>query len=130
MNAKADAAQKTLTVSTTKLGRYHVQASLRATEFTITQQSPSKTFTPNGDGVNDVMTIFFENPRTSEVTSAKVYDLYGAEVADLKPGAAVNSYEWDGKDKNGNLVTRGVYVYQITIAAEGKVLTGTMAVAR
>ena len=40
------------------LGRYQVRNVLRATDFTLNQLTPRKIFTPNGDGVNDEITLF------------------------------------------------------------------------
>ncbi len=115
------------------LGKYQVRQVLRATEFSIMQITPRKIFTPNGDGVNDEITLFLENPNDSIISQAKIFDLTGAEVADFEQGIVagaqgVVSLKWNGKDRSGNYVRSGVYVYQVQ--ADGKTLNGTMVVAR
>ena len=115
------------------LGKYQVRQVLRAGEFSIAQITPRKIFTPNGDGVNDEIIIFLENPNDSVISQARVFDLTGAEVADFEQGIVagahgVISLKWNGKDRIGNYVRSGVYVYQIK--SEGKTLNGTMVVAR
>lgn len=109
-------------------GKYQIRQSLRATSFEITQTEPRKIFSPNDDGVNDIFTIYFENPRDSVVSQAKVYDLSGAEVSDLQLGSAGNSLSWNGKNKNGEFVNGGIYIYQIE--SEDKVINGTVVVFR
>jgi hypothetical protein len=109
-------------------GKYIVKQTLRADHFILVQTVPRKVFTPNGDGINDVFQIYFENPKDSVVSTAKVYDITGAEVSDLKLGLTGNSYIWDGRDRTGGTAKGGVYFYQIQ--AEGKSWTGTIAVAK
>ena len=96
--------------------------------FQILQTIPDKIFTPNGDGVNDVIEFIFDNPSDSVISKAKIYDLTGAEVSDLKVGSTGTSYIWDGRNKNGETVHGDVYIYQIE--AGGKVFNGTVMVAK
>ena len=54
-------------------------------------------------------------------------------MADFEQGVvvganAVISLKWNGRDKTGNYVPSGVYIYQIQ--AEGKVINGTIVVAK
>lgn len=119
--------------SASPLGRYQVRHVLRGTEFAITQITPRKIFTPNGDGVNDEIILFLENPNDSIISQARIFDLTGADVAEFEQGVVagqqgVISLKWNGKDRAGNYVRSGVYIYQVK--AEGKTLNGTMVVAR
>ncbi|OGR86701.1 MAG: hypothetical protein A3A86_07870 [Elusimicrobia bacterium RIFCSPLOWO2_01_FULL_60_11] len=119
--------------SASPLGRYQVRQVLRGTEFAITQITPRKIFTPNGDGVNDEIILFLENPNDSVISQARIFDLTGAEVADFEQGIVagemgVISLKWNGKDRSGGYARSGVYIYQIK--ADGKTLNGTMVVAR
>lgn len=66
--------------------------------------------------------------KNSNINKGKIYDITGAEVADLQPGSTEDSLIWDGRDKNGNIVHSGVYIYQIEV--EGKVFNGTIVVAK
>lgn len=96
--------------------------------FTQTGIIPAKIFTPNGDGVNDVITLYFDNPEDSVVVEARVYDLSGAFVADLQAGSVADSFAWDGRDAGGRAAAGGVYIYRIE--AENKRFTGTVVVVR
>ena len=115
------------------LGKYQIRNVLRASDFVLNQLTPRKIFTPNGDGVNDDIFLFMENPKDSSITQAKIYDITGTEVADFEQGmvsgaSGIISLKWNGRDTSGNYVRSGVYIYQIK--AEGKVLNGTIVVAR
>ena len=89
-------------------------------------------FTPNGDGVNDVVFFDVVNPSLDNV-NGKIFDVSGSPVADLKPAPPSgvlqpDSLMWDGKDGNGNSVRGGVYLYRIRMGE--KVATGTVVVAK
>lgn len=88
-----------------------------------------KIITPNGDGLNDIFWVFYENLMDNEVRG-KIYTIESAEVTDMvhKPGATEYSLCWDGTDGSGNIVPGGVYIYQIT--AENSVYNGVVVVAR
>ena len=84
--------------------------------------------TPNGDGRNDKARFEFDNPEQLPITGT-VYDLSGARVSDLQPGADPTTVLlWDGKNSDGQTVAGGIYIYQIIF--EGKTATGTVVVAR
>ncbi len=100
--------------------------------FSLEQSTPTKIITPNSDGKNDVFTLKFDNQSGNILTQKKIFDLSGAEIADLTvigdETAASLVLRWDGKDKNGEIVRSGIYIYQVQ--AEGKVINGTIVVAR
>jgi gliding motility-associated-like protein len=98
------------------------------TSFALTQLAPRRIFTPNGDGMNDRFTISFDNPADAVIAVAKVYDLGGAEVADLQAGSAGNTLEWDGRGHGGKIVPGGIYVYRVEV--EQTVFSGTVVVAK
>ncbi|MBN1385258.1 MAG: gliding motility-associated C-terminal domain-containing protein, partial [Elusimicrobia bacterium] len=114
---------QTFEIKSSRLGKYKIQQVLRATEFELIQVWPRKTFTPNGDGINDEINFVFENPKESVVYGC-IYDITGAFVADLNWGGDNSSLKWDGKERNGNVVREGVYIYQIK--SEGKIINGTV----
>jgi len=96
-------------------------------DLTFTGVFP-RIFTPNGDGFNDKAVFHFVNPELLPI-SGKVFDLSGAEVASLAEGIDPTSLlTWDGKDSNGRVVPGGLYLYRIDF--QGKVITGTVVVAR
>ena len=129
---------KTLDMNISRFGAYQVRQAYRAADFNIISVEPRKTFTPNGDCINDYFTIRFDNPKDS-IISGLVFDMTGREVADFKAIEAnadscttsfsVSSISWDGKDRNGNPVDAGVYFYQVK-TSEGVRKSGTIVIAR
>ncbi len=90
-----------------------------------------RVFSPNGDGINDVVYFNVYNPSVSQL-SGVVIDMTGGRVASLVPVSnsvpTPDSLVWNGKDENGNSVPPGPYVYQID--GDGSVLSGVVVVAR
>jgi len=109
-------------------GRYQLRILSDAIDTVITEGSPyPRTITPNGDGINDRVFFFFE--ATDAVKEGKIYDLKGAFVAGMTPGPVRDSsLIWDGKDDRGNVVSRGIYLYKVSL--EDKNYAGTVVVAR
>ena len=109
----------------------HPKADLADT-FSLSQSTPTKIFTPNGDGINDTFSLLLNNPAENVISQKKIFDLMGAEISDFQvigdETALLVTLLWDGRDKNGNYVRGGVYVYQVQ--SEGKVINGTVVVAR
>jgi len=123
-----DATGQTVTVQSPNLGVYQVRRMLRSDGVVFDVSNVSgRVITPNGDGLNDVL-IFTYDPGPANVTpTGAVYDLHGALVSTMKPGAVPNTLTWDGS-ANGRAVASGVYVYQIR--GDGKTFNGTIVVAR
>ena len=90
-----------------------------------------RVFSPNGDGINDVVFFKVDNPRQSQVIGL-VFDMSGAHVASLAPAPnnlpTADSLYWNGRDENGSLVPPGPYIYRID--GDGSVLSGVVVVAR
>ncbi len=93
-------------------------------------------FTPNGDGVNDVLNLSYTILRlTAPVpVSIDIYDLSGVFIKTVYSGNdSVGQYprQWDGRDSEDNLVPPGIYVYRVSVEAqEGEeTATGTVSVA-
>jgi len=130
LGGDVDPASGTITVLTRKTGVFKVRQVVRPQSFRITQTVPRKIFTPNGDGVWDEFNIIYENPEGLYITDAKVYDLSGAEIAGLKPGAYNSgaSLAWDGRRYGGGKAAAGIYIYQFK--AGDKYYNGTMVLAR
>ncbi|MDO8806557.1 MAG: gliding motility-associated C-terminal domain-containing protein [Elusimicrobiota bacterium] len=119
-----------VSVVTRLTGLFKVKKVIRAQNFSVTQTVPRKIFTPNGDGVWDEFNIIFENPEDLVISSAKIYDLSGAEVAKLKAGPynSGSSLAWDGRRSGGDKAQAGIYVYQFK--AGDKYYNGTVVLAR
>lgn len=74
-------------------------------------------FYPNGDGVEDSVTISFELSENASIT-IKVYNSSNALVRNLLENsskrAGLNVVTWNGKDNSSIYVKPGVYTYNIT----------------
>lgn len=90
-----------------------------------------RVFSPNGDGINDVVFFKVDNPRQTQVIGL-VFDMSGAQVAFLAPAPnnlpTADSLYWNGRDENGSLVPPGPYIYRID--GDGSILSGIVVVAR
>jgi len=75
-------------------------------------------FTPDGDGVYDMLTITINPPEASSY-SLKIYDRQGRIVRTLLDNDADfrGQYEWDGTNENGRRQPIGIYI--IYFEAEG-----------
>lgn len=80
--------------------------------FKIISTEPSRIITPNGDGINDIFTINFENPKDSFVSGA-IYDVAGRNIGDMKLSSDGMKIYWNGRDLMENAVDAGSYIYQI-----------------
>lgn len=108
---------------------YAMRGALETTTFTLTKVYP-QVFSPNGDRRNDHAEFQFENPRDANPVG-KIYDLYGAVVAELKKGDAYDALVWDGTTTSGSIAPPGVYVYQIEVTgSESKVISGVIVLAK
>ena len=82
------------------------------------------TFTPNGDGVNDVaqvrLSIF--HLQREKVLGVEVFDLAGQRVRNLsvvrQRPSGEHVVEWDGRDREGRLVVPGVYVVKMQVETD------------
>jgi len=98
-------------------------------------------FTPNGDGRNDVtyFNFFVANLTDRRPVRIHVFDLTGRKVRTVFETSTTaqayveqNAIPWDGRDDNGKLLAPGVYVFQISVAADGNnpsALTKTVTIA-
>ena len=67
---------------------------------------------PNGDGINDVFTVYQSNAIIQEVLGFTVFDRWGNALIDQKE-ALVNG--WEGVDGQGEDLTAGTYVYVVSL---------------
>ena len=79
--------------------------------------------TPNGDGVHDEVEIMYALVGLPEdvPVSLKVYELDGRQVAERSLGQqrfGVQSVHWDGRDGAGTLLMPGLYLLEVSPAAE------------
>jgi len=126
LGARTDTVEQVLVIKTKKLGKYKIKESFAATEFTLNKVYP-RIFTPNNDGLNDVVNFEYANPNEKGVV-CRIFDIRGALVRQLDIGQTETSFAWDGKDEKGRVAPSGVYIYQLE--GEGKVINGTVILAK
>jgi hypothetical protein len=93
-------------------------------------------FTPNGDGINDAMTLSFD---VREVVARRplvveIYDLSGRllrRLAGEEVRTGTVQKQWDGRNGAGALVAPGLYIYRIELETDegSEEQVGTVAVA-
>ncbi|HRY30187.1 MAG TPA: fibronectin type III domain-containing protein [Elusimicrobiota bacterium] len=121
-----DTSNQTVSIRTSRLGRYQIRQAVRVGPATLTRVYP-QIFTPNDDGWNDKVIFEFENTALLPL-KGEIFDLSGAKVGDMVAGPNPDtSLMWDGK-RGGQPVPGGVYVYQIEVG--GETVTGTVVVAK
>jgi gliding motility-associated-like protein len=126
LGARTDTVEQVLAIKTKKLGMYKIKEAFAATEFTLNKVWP-RIFTPNNDGLNDVVNFQYDNPNEKGVV-CRIFDVRGALVRQLDIGQTETSFAWDGKDEKGKVALSGVYIYQLE--GEGKVINGTVILAK
>ena len=81
-------------------------------------------FSPNGDGVNDEMTLDFTLMLVGASTAveAEIFDLGGRRIRLLEEQRSVSagtySIPWDGRDEAGNLVPPGMYAVRLGLGSD------------
>jgi hypothetical protein len=79
-------------------------------------------FTPNGDGINDEMTVTFDVQRllTPKPVRLEVFDLNGQRLHLIERALSSGGYSqrWDGRDGGGQLVPPGLYILRISTEAD------------
>lgn len=97
------------------------------------QVSP-RVFTPNGDGVNETATFSFDLLQLTQDVPVRLemFDLSGRRCRVVHAGlhqSGHQSFSWDGRDDNRQLLPPGLYVYRLALeAAKGTTQqTGTIA---
>jgi hypothetical protein len=88
-----------------------------------TMRLSPRAFSPNGDGVNDVVRIDYELLNLSGGTPTRigVYDLSGRQVSTVFSALRESGLfhaAWDGTNAQGTLVTPGLYLLQLEVEAD------------
>jgi flagellar hook assembly protein FlgD len=75
--------------------------------------------TPNGDGINDEITILVDviNILAPRSLRLRLYDLAGRQVIEKKRDvqASPQQLSWDGRDAGGQRVPPGLYLLELHI---------------
>jgi hypothetical protein len=127
-----DTAINTVSFQTALPGTYQLRQYEASTELVLDRANVfPRIFSPNGDNLNDFVYFVVENPQSSPLEGT-IYALSGGEVASLEfAGAGAptpSTLVWDGKDRAEETVPAGVYLYEIR--GEGKIIQGTVIVAK
>ncbi|MEW6756152.1 MAG: hypothetical protein AB1505_35035 [Candidatus Latescibacterota bacterium] len=79
-------------------------------------------FTPNGDGVGDLLHLGFTLVKTDRQPEVRICALDGTVVAGLPPVALAPRarYAWDGRGGDGRLVRPGIYILRIRVPTEAR----------
>ena len=82
----------------------------------------SKAITPNGDGINDELTleIALVNVLAPRPLRLRLYDLAGRPVYDRSEDSRAGLYKlaWDGRDSHGDRVAPGLYVLEVLVEGD------------
>ena len=122
-----DTDARKVTVKTSRVGLWRLAFSPRPQELTVTNVLP-RIFTPYKDNKNDIVQFIYDGAEPEEIIEARIYNIEGLRIAELKTGEVEKSCCWDGRDANDNIVPAGIYIYQLRTASE--VYNGTVVVAR
>jgi hypothetical protein len=70
-------------------------------------------FSPDGDGLDDMVVIHYEMPLQTSIINLKIYDVRGRlirRLASNEPGGPVGNIIWDGRDETGAVARIGMYI--------------------
>jgi flagellar hook assembly protein FlgD/PKD repeat protein len=94
-----------------------------ASELTISNVSPDRYFSPNGDNQDDTAYVNYTLSTAATVTIV-IRDKGGSLVRTISSGTPQgqggNQFSWNGREENGTPAANGVYKYTITAVAGAK----------
>ncbi len=79
---------------------------------------PNNTFSPDGDGFEETLNIFYDVPAPGYVLNVEVFDAQGRPVRKLLDNqtlAGAGSFKWDGATDDGQKARIGIYVLWIEL---------------
>lgn len=122
IGGEEDRANNTVKVTVNSMSIFGIFMGKDVSGFALKGAFPNP-FTPNDDGVNDVVSFYIDNPDNAE-TIIRIFDLRGALIRRLDDGLS----SWDGLDDAYESANMGVYIYQVEL--DGEVKGGTIVLAR
>ena len=84
-------------------------------------QLTSEVFTPNGDGINDLLEVRFVAFKIEDTEpGVEVFDLAGRKIAVLAPGTEGSQrlFTWNGRNADGAIADPGIYVLRVDLGAD------------
>ncbi len=86
-------------------------------------ETGSRVFTPQGDGINDHLSIQYSLFRVQQASEVKIdiYALDGRRVWQAEPEAQAagrHTARWDGRDGAGELVGPGIYLVRVEVETD------------
>lgn len=86
-----------------------------------------KVFTPDGDGIDDIVLIKYNLDKSGYLATIRIFDSNGFPIIDLANNLLLGqeaTIKWDGLDVNGTLVKTGMYIiYSRLFHPDGNIKT-------
>ncbi|MBP8240318.1 MAG: lamin tail domain-containing protein, partial [Saprospiraceae bacterium] len=79
---------------------------------------PNKTFSPDGDGQEDVLQIFYTAEKAGFLLNLRIFDANGRAVRTLLRSELLGSegvFKWDGANEEGTKARTGIYILWIEL---------------
>lgn len=79
---------------------------------------PNKTFSPDGDGYEDVLQIFYTAEKAGFLLNLRIFDAQGRQVRTLLRNELLGSegvFKWDGVNEEGTKARTGIYILWIEL---------------
>lgn len=79
---------------------------------------PNKTFSPDGDGSDDILQIFYTAERAGFLLNLRIFDANGRAVRTLLRSELLGSegvFKWDGANDEGTKARTGIYILWIEL---------------
>lgn len=115
-----NASSRTVSVEIIQLGRYATFAGSQ--ELPDSAYRPAKKVVVFGRGQ-----VEFNNLMDGDVI--KIFNINGKKIREITSGDT-SGFKWDGKKDDGSYAESGAYIYQIRLAENGKLISGTIAFVR
>ena len=87
-----------------------------SSKLLIHSLSAEKLFSPNDDGVNDILSIHLSLTQPSQVY-LRVFSIEGRKIFQSShsvPDSSLHTLQWSGKSSNGDYLDNGVYIISVT----------------
>ena len=93
-------------------GYQNSQNSLTAVSKAVVRME-DQSFTPNGDGIKDIVELEFSTPKGGSIGNVAVYDERGNWIITIAKNqllGTTGTFFWDGKNASGALSPQGMYI--------------------